>query len=178
MVDLVVAASECGEAVDVDVDARSERPLVDRLGARDQAGGRLLLVLGILGGGRWTFLGGVPSLADHHHRDHYHQRHQGRCDHRHDQNHFCVRDVSGDPDPLDVDLAWNPEADVVGDEAEVGAEALLHQAEGDGAGEVVAGDLALVAPVAFLPVVVHVRWICIGLARQHNLVLNLDIKRR
>ena len=177
MVDLVVAAGQGGQPVHMHMDAGPERPLVDGLGAGHQAGGRLLLVLVLPVLGSWwgTFFRSVPSLANDHHRDHYHQGHQGRRNHRHDQNHFCVRDVSGDPDPLDVDLAGDPEPDVVGDEAEVGAEALLHEAEGDGAGEVVTADLPLITPVAFLPMVIHVGGVCISLTRQHDLVLNLRV---
>ena len=175
MVDLVVAAGQGGEAVDVDMDPRPERPLVDRLGPGNQAGGCLLLVLvlTILRSWRGAFLWSVPSLADHHHGDHDNQGNQCSRNHRHDQDHFGVGDVASHPDPLDVDLAGHPESDVVGDKTVVRAEALLHdhdvgvyqvsstkyhlhQPEGDRAGQPIAAHFPIVASVAFLPMEVHV----------------------
>ena len=128
MVDLVVAAGQSGETVDVDVDPRPERPLVDRLGPRNEAGGCLLLVLVLTVLRSWwgAFLWSVPSLADHHHGDHDNQGNQCSRNHCHDQDHFGVRDVASHPNTLDVDLAGHPESDVVGDKAVVCAEALLH----------------------------------------------------
>ena len=54
----------------------------------------------------------------------------------------------------------------------------LHQPEGDCAGQPIAAHFPIVASVAFLPVEVHVRWICVSLAGEHDLVLDLGMLKK
>ena len=54
----------------------------------------------------------------------------------------------------------------------------LHQPEGDRAGQPIAAHFPIIASVAFLPVEVHVRWVRVSLASEHDLVLDLGMLKK
>ena len=54
----------------------------------------------------------------------------------------------------------------------------LHQPEGYRAGQPIAAHFPIIASVAFLPLEVHVGWVRVSLAGEHDLVLDLGMLKK